>query len=124
MREALNSVEQGMSVSKSSVIYGIPRSTLKDHVYGRVLPGAQPGAPTLLPPSEERDRVQLLCKCASTGYGKTRQDVMTIVTHMLTVREKRSMTGANLLIDIIRSSRYEHLPLYLYPERVPHPNLQ
>ena len=91
MREALNSVQQGMSVSKSSVIHGIPRSTLKDHVHGRVLPGA----PTLLSPScsEERD-LEFLCKCASPGYGKTRQDVMTIVSHMLTGRgEKRRVTG-------------------------------
>lgn len=32
--------------------------------------------------------------------------------------------GAYLSLDIIRSSCYEHLPLYLYPERVPHPKLQ
>ena len=76
MREALNSVQQGMSVSKASVIHGIPRSTLKDHVHGRVLPGSKPGAPTLLSSSEEQDLVDFLCKCASTGCGKTRQDVM------------------------------------------------
>ena len=94
MREALNSVQQGMSVSKASVIHGIPRSTLKDHVHGRVLPGAKPGAPTLLSPSEEQDLVEFLCKCASTGYGKTRQDVMTIVSRMLAGKgELRSVTG-------------------------------
>ena len=94
MREALNSVQQGMSVSKASVIHGIPRSTLKDHVHGRVVPGAKPGAPTLLSSSEERDLVEFLCNCASIGYGKTRQDVMTIVSRMLTGKgEKRSVTS-------------------------------
>ena len=94
MREALNSVQQGMSVSKASVIHGIPRSTLKDHVHGRVLPGAKPGAPTLLSSSEERDLVEFLCNCASIGYGKTRQDVMNIVSRMITGEgEKRSVAG-------------------------------
>ena len=49
MREAMNAVQQqGMSVNRASIVYGIPRSTLNDHLVGRVLPGAKSGAPTLL----------------------------------------------------------------------------
>ena len=87
MREAVNAInEQGMSVSKASVVYGIPRTTLNDHKLGKVLPGAKPGAPTLLSTSEEEDIVDFLIKSADIGYGRTRKEVLDIVSRMLACR--------------------------------------
>ena len=84
MREALNAItEQGMSVSKASVFYGIPRTTLNDHKLGNVLPGVNPGAPTLLTTSEEEDLVKFLI---NSGYGRTRKEVLDIVSRMLAKR--------------------------------------
>ena len=84
MREAMNAVQQqGMSVNRASIVYGIPRSTLNDHLVGRVLPGAKSGAPTLLSTREEQELVDFLCHCAEIGYAKTRHEVMDIVTRML-----------------------------------------
>ncbi len=85
MREALDAVmKQGMSASRASVIYGIPRSTLNDHIHGYVLPGSKVGAPTLLTTREEQELVEFLCKCAHIGYAKTRHEVFNIVSRMLT----------------------------------------
>ena len=59
MREAMNAVlEQGVAVSKASNKCGIPRSTLSDHIHGRMLPGVKAGAPTLLSTSEEQELVE------------------------------------------------------------------
>ncbi len=85
MREALDAVMlHGMSASKASIVYGIPRSTLNDHIHGDVLPGAKAGAPTLLSTREEEELVEFLCQCADIGYAKTRHEVFDIVSRMLT----------------------------------------
>ena len=42
-------------ITKAAVVYGIPRTALSDHVYGRVLPGMKSGAPTLS--SREEDEL-------------------------------------------------------------------
>ena len=78
--------KQGMSVSKASALYGIPRTTLNNHKLGKVLPGAKPGAPTLLSTSEEEDLVDFLIKSANIGYGCTRKEVLDIVSRMLACR--------------------------------------
>jgi hypothetical protein len=87
MREALSAItEQGMTVSKASVLYGIPWTTLNDHKLGNVLPGVNPGAPTLLTTSEEEDLVKFLINSADIGYGRTRKEVLDIVSRMLAKR--------------------------------------
>ena len=55
-------------------MHGVPRTTLNDHVLGKVLPGAKYGAPTVLSTSEEQDLVDFLIKSASIGCGRTRKD--------------------------------------------------
>ena len=93
MREALDAVHQGMSVTRASIVYGIPRSTLNDHICGRVLPGAKCGAPTLLSTREEQELVEFLCHCAKIGYAKTRHEVLNIVTRMLAQKDiERTVT--------------------------------
>ena len=83
MREALDAIHNGMSVSKASVLYGIPRTTLNDHKLGKVKPGVKPGAPSLLSTAEEEDLVKFLLTSADIGYGRTRKEVLNIVSRML-----------------------------------------
>ena len=65
MREAVDAVQVvGMSVSKAASVHGIPRTTLRDHCCGRVLPGAKAGLPTILSCTEELDLVQFLLSSA------------------------------------------------------------
>ena len=72
-----------MSVRKASIIYGIPRTTLNDHKVGKVYPGSLPGQPTLLSMKEEDDLVEFLISSAMIGYGRTRKDILDIVSRML-----------------------------------------
>ena len=79
MRETLSAIGVGMTVRKASVVYGIPRTTLNDHKLGKVRPGALPGRPTLL---STKDLVNFLVESAEMGYGRTRRDVLDIVSRM------------------------------------------
>ena len=83
MREALSAIQMGMSVSKASLMYGIPRTTLNDHKLGKVRPGALPGRPILLSMKEEEELVQFLIEAAAIGYGKSRKDVIGIYVVMM-----------------------------------------
>ena len=85
MWEALDAVHSGMSVSKVSELYGIPQTTLNDHKLGKVKPGVKPGAPSLLSTAEEEDLVKFLLTSASAdiGYGRTRKEVLDIVSRLL-----------------------------------------
>lgn len=95
MREALSAIGVGMTVKKASIVYGIPRTTLNDHKLGKVRPGALPGRPTLLSTKEEEDLVNFLVESASIGYGRTRRDVLNIVSRMAQQRgiKKAVTTG-------------------------------
>ena len=84
MREALDAIsQQRMSVSKAAEMYGIPRTTLNDHKLGKVLAGSKPGPPALLTTSEEEDLVKFLIHSAEIGFGRTRKEVLDIVSRML-----------------------------------------
>lgn len=94
MREALDAVKQrGVSVSKASCMYGIPRSTLNDHLQGRVLPGAKAGAPTLLTIRQEEELVKFLVRCAELGIAKTKNEVINLASRILhTNGDQKSLT--------------------------------
>ena len=75
----MEAVYSGMSVSKASKLYRIPRTTLNDHKLGKILPGVRPGPRPLLSSSEERGRlVKFLLTSADIGYGRTKKDVLTL----------------------------------------------
>ena len=96
MREAMNAgIYKGMSISKAAEIHGVPRTTLNDHVLGKVLPGAKCGAPTVLSTSEEQDLVDFLIKSASIGCGRTRKEVVDIVSSMLSRRDQKQRSVTN-----------------------------
>ena len=43
MRLAMEAVSQGEGVNRSAVMYGVPSTTLKDRISGRVVHGTRPG---------------------------------------------------------------------------------
>ena len=66
-------------VEGSSDQYGVPRTTLKDRLSGKVAPGANPGPIPYLTSEEEDELVEHLLTCADIGYPKTKQEVLAIV---------------------------------------------
>ena len=82
MEKALIAVESGMSIRRAAELHGIPRSTLHDHVSGRVKDLSRPGPQPYLSSSED-ELVVFLLKCAKMGYPHTRQQILAIVQQIL-----------------------------------------
>ena len=62
----------------ASEMYGVPRTTLKDRLSGRVVHGTKPGPKPYLCHSEERELVDHLKKLSDLGMAKTRREVLCI----------------------------------------------
>ena len=72
-------VEEGSStVNKAALDHGVPKTTLKDWLGGRVQHGVNPGLKPYLDNSEETELASFIEHCASIGYGKTQKDIMCI----------------------------------------------
>ena len=78
MEKAIEAVMSGVRINRAAMEHGIPRTTLKDRVSGRVGHGDNPGSDPYLSKEEERELAVFLKKSASMGYGKTRKQVMAI----------------------------------------------
>ena len=80
MEAAMLSAGKGtMSANKAADLHGVPRSTLKDRLSGRVVHGINPGPKPYLTRDEEMELSTHLLQASSMGLGKTRRDVKSIV---------------------------------------------
>ena len=72
MSAAMQLVQQsGISMNRAADTYGVPRSTLKDRLCGRVVHGTKPGPRPYLDAKEEGELVEYVFGAAKLGYGKT-----------------------------------------------------
>ena len=79
MAGAMKSYLDGkMGMNRAADQYGVPRTTLKDRLSGRVTLGTNPGPVPYLTP-EEDELVKHLLTCADIGYPKTKQEVLAII---------------------------------------------
>ena len=77
---ALREIADGkMTYRKASIAYGIPKSTLHDHVSGKVKAGAGVGVPKYLTDEEEDEVVRWLEGCAIVGCAKSIREVRVVV---------------------------------------------
>ena len=80
MLGAMKAVEAGeMGRNRAALEFGVPPSTLKDRLAGRVKHGTKPGPTPYLNPEEEKELVEFLVNCSKMGYGKTRGQVLKTV---------------------------------------------
>ena len=80
MEAALHSVlHDGLSGNKAADIHGIPWSTLKDRLSGRVKHGTKPDPKPYLTNEEEAQLSTHLLAASQVGFGKTRSDVKYLV---------------------------------------------
>ena len=71
---ALDSVrERGISVRRAAEEFNIPKSTLHDHLSGKVVAFGQSGPPRYLTDEEEEELEEFLSGCASIGFARSRQ---------------------------------------------------
>ena len=75
----MEAVRKGtMSMNKAAKIHGVPCTTLKDRMSGKVVHGKKPGRQRYLDNEEEDALADHLIEAASIGYGKTRSEVKLI----------------------------------------------
>ena len=72
-------VKGGLSRNQAADTHGVPRSTLKDRLSGRVVHGVNPGPRPYLTADEERELAAHLIQASDIGFGKTRRDVCCLV---------------------------------------------
>ena len=97
MEAALKAVKDGMGVNKAAELHGVPKSTLKDRVSGRVAHGSKPGPKTYLTSQEETQLANYLLDVSEAGYGKTRKQVKAMVEGI--AKEKGAMKSDNKVSD-------------------------
>ena len=83
---AMQAVEEGESIRRAAEMYSIPKSTLHDHVRGKVEFGARSGPDPYLTVAEEEELCNFLVQVASIGYPRTKQQVLGIVEDILASR--------------------------------------
>ena len=76
MEAAMEHLRKGtMSMTKAAKFHGVPSTTLKDRMSGKVVHGSKPGRKLYLNSDEEESLAEHLVEAASIGYGKTRAEV-------------------------------------------------
>ena len=94
MQAAIDAVKSGSGINRAALDHGVPPSTLKDRISGRVVHGTKPGPASYLSGKEEKDLAVFLKDCAAVGYGKTRRDVMNIAQGV--AKEKGLLRGVRI----------------------------
>ena len=68
---AMESVEKGLSgVNQAALQHGVPKTTLKNRLSGRVAHGIKPEPRPYLDKSEEKELSDFLQRCSSMDLGK------------------------------------------------------
>ena len=71
--------DRSMGVNRAALEHGVPQTSLKDRLTGRVIHGTKIGPKPYLTNEEEKELVDFLVGCSKMGYGKTRSEVLKIV---------------------------------------------
>ena len=78
---------EGYTYRRAELEFGVPKSTIRDRISGKTLPGATSGPERYLTDTEEQELVHFIKECAKVGYAKTRKQIIAIVE--LVLKEKR-----------------------------------
>jgi len=80
MISTMEAVKSGkMGVNRAALEHGVPRTSLKDRISGKVKHGKIPGSSPFLTNEEENELTSFLTKVCKMGQGKTKQEVLYIV---------------------------------------------
>ena len=72
-------MKPGMTVRRAAETFQVPKSTLQDHLSGRVSLGARSGPAKYLSDYEEEELVNFLVESARIGYARSKKQVLAIV---------------------------------------------
>ena len=78
--KALDSVQGGgYSVRRAAEEFSVPKSTLHDHLAGKVVAIGHSCPPKYLTDEEKEELEEFLAGCASVGFARSRQQVLELV---------------------------------------------
>ena len=84
MVAAMEAVKSGeMGVNRAALEHGIPKTTLKNRISGKVKHGTNPGPSSFLTKEEENELASFLTKACKMGQGKTKQEVLYVVKRIV-----------------------------------------
>ena len=83
LTKAIEAKYSGLSYRRAAAMYGVPSSTLFDHITGKVEVGAQPGPKPYLNAEEEQELASFLMQVASIGYPHTKSQVLSLVQQII-----------------------------------------
>jgi len=79
MTEAMEAVRSGSAgMNEAARMHGVPPTTLKDRMSGKIKHGTKSGPQRYLNDEEESEFAEFLKESSTMGYGKTRRDVLRI----------------------------------------------
>ncbi len=96
---AMEAVKAGRyGVDEAAQMYGLPSTTLKDCLRGRVVHGTNPGPRPFLTRDEEKCLTDHIVCTAQLGYGKTRRQVLSMVKNVardksIMAQDRRRLSG-------------------------------
>ena len=93
LQTAVAAVDKGMPYRQAAEMYGVPKSTVHDHLSGKIALGARPGPDPYLSIEEEEELASFLIETAKIGYPHTKRQVLAVVQEM--VDAKISTTVSN-----------------------------
>ena len=95
MEQAIQHARRHSNVKATAVQFGIPVSTLRDHLSGKVpAKGAKVGHPTALSEAQEREIVETCLLFAEWGFGLGRREVESILeTFLKATKQKNPFRG-------------------------------
>ena len=76
--------ENGSTIRQVAEEFGVKKSTLHDHLSGKVALGSHKGPPRLLSEEEEQELYHFLVSCAKIGFAKSCKEILAIVSAALT----------------------------------------
>ena len=88
LEAACTAIKSGISVRQAAEEFCIPKSTLHDHVTGKILPGSKSGQ-KYLTDNEEEELVTFLVGCSDVGYPRTRKDILCLVQNVMEEKGKK-----------------------------------
>jgi len=71
-------IDKSVPLLQAANKHGLPKSTLRDQITGKVKHGDKPGPKPLLTTAEENEFANFLVEVSQAGYGKTRKEVRQI----------------------------------------------
>ena len=108
LNQAITAVEKGTSIRRADEMFGLPRSTLQDHVSGRVEQFAKQGPKPYLSTEEEEELASFLVRCARIGYPHTRLQVIGIVQDIVNSKNIDVVITSGWWNDFVNVTHISH----------------